>query len=103
MSTTNAKPKNSNIHARVDSRIRNDAENILNSMGITISQFINMALYQVHIKRKIPFELESAYQFPQSLYDELDEADENRATTKYVPATESYSNMKARLKGKYDV
>lgn len=59
MPDTTDKRKNSSIHVRVDSRIREDAETILNSMGITISQFINMALYQVHIKRKIPFEIEA--------------------------------------------
>jgi len=51
--------KNTSIHVRVDSDIRKDAEDILNSMGITISQFINMALYQVHIKRRIPFEIDT--------------------------------------------
>jgi len=55
-----SKSKNSSIHVRVDSEIRQDAEAILNSMGITISQFINMALYQVHIKRRIPFEINAA-------------------------------------------
>ncbi|MDR1831323.1 MAG: type II toxin-antitoxin system RelB/DinJ family antitoxin [Fusobacteriaceae bacterium] len=49
--------KTANIHARVNPDVRKEAEEILNAMGMTISDYINLALYQVRITRRIPFEL----------------------------------------------
>ena len=41
-----------------------EAEEILNKMGMSISDYINLALYQVRITRRIPFELVAEPPFP---------------------------------------
>jgi len=64
MATTTKRPKTSNIHARVNPDVRKDAEEILNAMGMSISDYINLALYQVRITRKVPFELVAEPPFP---------------------------------------
>ena len=90
MPTATKKAKTSSLHTRVDDSIRQDAENILHGMGISMSQYVNMSLYQLHIKRKIPFEIEA--EFPQSVYDKLDEIDANRANIKYMSLEECFAN-----------
>ena len=49
--------KNEVVHARVQSNVKNDSETILNRIGISISQAIDLFLRQVVLKKGIPFEL----------------------------------------------
>lgn len=49
--------KNEVIHARISEEIKKESEIILNNIGITLSQSIDLFLRQVVLKRGIPFEL----------------------------------------------
>ena len=47
------------VHARVQSEIKIDSEKILNTIGITVSQAIDLFLRQVVLKKGLPFKLDS--------------------------------------------
>ena len=45
------------IHARIESNVKNDSQLILNKIGISISQAVDLFLRQVVLKKGLPFEL----------------------------------------------
>ncbi len=47
------------VHARVQSDVKTDSEKILNLIGISLSQAIDLFLRQVVLKKGIPFKLDS--------------------------------------------
>lgn len=47
------------IHARVQSDIKQQSDDILKSIGITISQAVDLFLRQVVLKKGIPFKLDN--------------------------------------------
>ena len=47
------------VHARVQSEVKSDSEKILNIVGISISQAIDLFLRQVILKKGMPFKLDS--------------------------------------------
>ena len=49
--------KNSTINLRVDSEVKEEAGEILMSLGLTPSQAFNLLLYQVRLVRGLPFEI----------------------------------------------
>ena len=49
--------KTATIHVRMDEQIKNDALEVLNSLGISMADAITMYLKQVSLKNGIPFEL----------------------------------------------
>jgi addiction module RelB/DinJ family antitoxin len=49
--------KNTTINLRVDSEVKEQAGEILASLGLTLSEAFNLLLHQVRIVRGIPFEI----------------------------------------------
>lgn len=49
--------RTSNVFARVEPEIKEQAENVLNQLGIPMSNAVSMFLTQVVIQRGIPFEI----------------------------------------------
>jgi len=49
--------KNSTINLRVDSEVKEEAGEILMSLGLTLSQAFNLLLYQVCLVKGLPFEV----------------------------------------------
>jgi len=49
--------KNTTINLRVDSEVKEEAGEILMSLGLTLSQAFNLLLHQVRIVRGLPFEI----------------------------------------------
>ena len=47
------------VHARVQREVKSDSEKILNVIGISISQAIDLFLRQVILKKGLPFKLDS--------------------------------------------
>ena len=47
------------VHARVQSDVKADSEKILNAIGISLSQAIDLFLRQVVLKKGLPFKLDS--------------------------------------------
>ena len=83
--TVNKNIKSANMHIRVNPETKEKAMNVLNDMGISISDLFNMLLSQVAIQHKIPFEIVDskyvcAYGFKHD-YSEIMPSDENEYTT----------------------
>jgi DNA-damage-inducible protein J len=51
--------KDTAIRIRINQRTKNNAENILRSMGMTMSQAITIYLVQIIANRSIPFNIEA--------------------------------------------
>lgn len=49
--------KNTTINLRVDSEVKEQAGEILASLGLTLSEAFNLLLHQVRIVRGLPFEI----------------------------------------------
>ena len=45
------------IHARIDSNVKNDSQLILNKIGISLSQAVDLFLRQVVLNKGMPFDL----------------------------------------------
>jgi len=50
-------PKTAIIQARIDPEVKNNAQNILKKLNITMSEAISMFLTQITLTKGIPFEL----------------------------------------------
>ena len=59
--------KNVTINLRVDGEVKEQAGEILTSLGLTLSQTFNLLLHQVRIVRGLPFEIKQ--RLPQELND----------------------------------
>ena len=62
--------RTANVFARVEPEIKEQAENILDQLGIPMSNAVGMFLRQVVIQRGIPFEMKLPSKRPLSM-DEL--------------------------------
>lgn len=49
--------KSANLYARVEPEVKEQAESVLNQLGISMSSAVSMFLRQVVIQRGIPFEM----------------------------------------------
>jgi DNA-damage-inducible protein J len=49
--------KTSTLHVRIDPNLKNEAEKLLKSFGISSSEAINMFYTQICLKRAIPFSI----------------------------------------------
>ena len=52
-------PLNATVRARVDEKLKNSVEDILQHIGLTTSQAINIFLKKIVTERGIPFELKT--------------------------------------------
>lgn len=50
-------PKNTTINLRVDAEVKEQAGEILSSLGLSLSEAFNLLLHQVRIVRGLPFEI----------------------------------------------
>jgi len=51
------------INVQVDAKVKAEATKILSELGISMSTYINMALNQLVIQKRIPFELVAGERF----------------------------------------
>ncbi|MDR0423936.1 MAG: type II toxin-antitoxin system RelB/DinJ family antitoxin [Clostridiales Family XIII bacterium] len=51
--------KNTTINLRVDAEVKQQAGEILASMGLSLSEAFNLMLYQIRIQRALPFDVVS--------------------------------------------
>lgn len=97
--------KTETLHIRVNERVKYNAEETLNKLGISISDAVNMFLCQVELTGGLPFEVKLPA--PQSVivstkeevYKKLEEAEEDIRSGKTLTADE----LIGRLKEKYNV
>ena len=53
--------KNTTINLRVDNEVKEQAAEILASLGLTLSEAFNLLLHQVRFTRGLPFEIKQRY------------------------------------------
>ena len=58
--------RTSNVFARVEPEVKEQAETILNQLGIPMSNAVGMFLRQVVIQRGIPFEMKLPVNLPKN-------------------------------------
>ena len=56
--------KTANLYARIEPEVKEEAENILSSLGISVSAAINMFYKQIILQRGIPFDLKLPGEHP---------------------------------------
>ena len=61
--------KTSNVFARVEPRTKEQAEAILSSLGLSMSNAVDLFLKQVVIQKGIPFEIKLEPKFPPCIDD----------------------------------
>ena len=49
--------KTSTVRARVEEQLKEDVDRVLNKLGLTISEAINLFMAQVKLKKGIPFDI----------------------------------------------
>jgi len=90
-----------NLNVRVDKNEKETAMIRLKSMGMDMSTAVGLFIRQINIQPEFPLKLYIEPQFAQSVYDELDKADEARTagTAVYTPA----KKLHAMAREKYGV
>ncbi|MCL2198932.1 MAG: type II toxin-antitoxin system RelB/DinJ family antitoxin [Defluviitaleaceae bacterium] len=95
--------KNATINLRVDSEVKKQAAEILEGLGLTLSDAFNLLLHQVKIVKGLPFEVKHGTQEPYVcaygyLHDYSKKADyENdiAGAKKYTNLSEMWADMDA--------
>ena len=90
-----------NLNVRVDKNEKETAMIRLKSMGMDMSTAVGLFIRQINIQPEFPLKLYFEPLFAQSVYDELDKADEARAlgNAVYTPA----ENLHIKAREKYEV
>lgn len=86
---------NSLIQARVDSKVKNDAENIINQLGISLNEAIRMFLMQVIIHKGIPFKptLKPEYEPNEVLQQIIADVENKKDLTRYKNTDEMWQDL----------
>ena len=56
--------KTSNINVRINKELKKKAEEVVESLGLTLSSAINMYLMQIVLTKSIPFEISISNEIP---------------------------------------
>lgn len=64
------------INVQVDAQMKTEATKILSQLGVSMSTFFNMALNQVVIQKRIPFEITTERKFNKELLQAMKEAEQ---------------------------
>ena len=67
-------PKTSSIHIRVEPKVKDEVEKILNTLGMTSTEAINIYLKQIILNSGIPFEIKMP-KFSNEMLEALSEAE----------------------------
>lgn len=59
------------VRARVDTQLKHDATALLNMLGLSMSDFIRIALTKVVLERGVPFEMKVPNELTRSVIDEV--------------------------------
>lgn len=81
--------KTSSMHIRVEPQVKKEVERILNTLGMTSAEAINIFLKQIILNSGIPFEIKTP-QFSDEMLESLAEAEE---IEKHPENYKSYKNL----------
>ena len=86
---------NSLIQARVDSKVKDDAEKIMNQLGISLNEAIRMFLMQVIIHKGIPFKptLKPEYEPNEILQQVIADVENKKDLTHYKNTDEMWQDL----------
>ena len=86
---------NSLIQARVDSKVKDDAEKIMNQLGISLNEAIRMFLMQVIIHKGIPFKptLKPEYEPNEMLQQVIADVENKKDLTRYKNTDEMWQDL----------
>lgn len=86
---------NSLIQARVDSKVKDDAEKIMNQLGISLNEAIRMFLMQVIIHKGIPFKptLKPEYEPNEVLQQIIADVENKKDLTRYKNTDEMWQDL----------
>lgn len=86
---------NSLIQARIDSKVKNDAENIINQLGMSLNEAIRMFLMQVIIHKGIPFKptLKPEYEPNEVLQQIIADVENKKDLTHYKNTDEMWQDL----------
>ncbi len=95
-----AKP--ANLYARIEPEIKNQAESILDALGIPVSNAINMFYKQIILQRGIPFEVKlPANPVPdmseltkEQLKAEIEKGYADASAGRITPATQVFAELR---------
>ena len=73
--------KSSSMHIRVNPKVKEEVEPILEDIGISLSEVFNILLNQIRIRGEIPFTLVSSYYTPE-LIKSIKNSEKEIATAK---------------------
>ena len=74
-------PRTANVNIRVNPKINQDAEAVLDEIGLNLSDVFNLLLNQIRLTRCIPFELQADEidpKFYPQILEALNKAEEDR-------------------------
>jgi len=85
--------KNETLHIRVNGNVKANAEKTLEELGLSISEAVNILLYQIPLVGGLPFDVKKPpapesviVRSMEELYKKLEEAEEDVAAGRVIPA-----------------
>lgn len=88
--------KSSYIHTRVDAKTKEKVEIILNKLGLSYTDAINIYLHQIILNSGIPFEVKIP-QFSKEMEESIKEAEEIMKNPDASPSYNSLEELKEAL------
>ena len=94
--------KTANLYARIEPDVKEQAENILSTLGIPVSNAINMFYKQIILQRGIPFEMklpqtrvvDMSRLTPQELDEELEKGYQDVLAGRTKPAGKVFEELR---------
>ncbi len=96
-------PKNETLHIRVNENVKENAEETLEMLGISISEAVNMFLCQVSLTGGLPFEVKLpaperlTVRTKEELYRKLQEAEDDIQCGRVSSPEEVFDRLRAQL------
>lgn len=96
--------KTANLYARIEPDVKEQAETILNALGIPVSNAINMFYKQIILQRGIPFEMklpqtkvvDMSRLTTQELDEELDKGWQDILEGRTIPAKQAFDEIRKK-------
>ncbi len=96
--------KTANLYARIEPEVKEEAEQILSSLGISISGAINMFYKQIILNQGIPFEVKLPTEHPlnitnmtkEQLGQEIEKGIQDMLEGKVSPANEVFEEFRSK-------
>ena len=94
--------KSANLHARVDPKIKEDAERILETLGITVSRAVDIFYRQIVLRQGLPFDVKIPRIHPmdmnalskEKLHAELEKGFSDIAAGRTQPARAAFADLR---------